>query len=417
MKVWLIQPGEPLPGDRDGGRLMRSGLLGAELVRRGHDVTWWSSAFDHTHKTARSEVDSERVLGDRYRIKLIACPPYFSNVGLRRIVNHRFIARRFAALARASSPPEVIACSYPTIELALEAVKFGAEAGVPVVLDVRDLWPDLFLDLLPRPLRGAGKFALWPYYEQAKRALRGATAITAVTRSYLDWARTLAGRSQRVDRVFPLGYQSSHDADRKQSADVLSSIGSEARVLVCFFGTLSGQFDIDTVISAASRLQDAGVFFVVCGTGERLARYRSAARNLRNVLLPGHVSHEQIVSVMRRSAIGLAPYRVCDNFNLNVPNKIYEYLSGGLPILSPLDGEVRALIESEGVGLHYSDGDPDELAQKIRELMDNPELLGTMSKAARRLFETRFRAEEINDQMAQYIEQIAREPVPAYPAS
>ena len=56
--------------------------------------------------------------------------------------------------------PDLILCSYPTIELSVEAVRYGRTHGIPVVLDVRDLWPDIVLDLLPTILRSPGRVAL-----------------------------------------------------------------------------------------------------------------------------------------------------------------------------------------------------------------------------------------------------------------
>lgn len=386
---------------------MRTGLFATELVKRGHHITWWTSGFDHTHKKVCSRVDSIRDMGEHYRIRLIACPPYYRNVGLRRIINHRFVAKRFAALAgETDCPPDVVVCSYPTIELSLQAVRYGRGAGVPVILDVRDLWPDVFLDLLPSPLRPVGKFALLPLFREAREALQGASGIIATTAGYLSWAVRMAGRNRGLNQVFPIGYPTWLEDTEPTTAtsEVLAPVIGRAGVFVCFFGTIGRQFDLETVIRAAKLLQDAGVTFVLCGTGERLEHLRRSARTMKNVLLPGHINYSEIKAIMKRCAIGLAPYRVCENFNLNVPNKIYEYLSGGLPILSPLEGEVRSLFESEGVGIHYPEGDATALAKCIVDLKDEPQELARMSMAAERLFKEKYRSELINEAMAEYVE-------------
>lgn len=63
MRVWLVQRAESTPHD-DGGdrRLMRIGILADILRSNGHEVIWWTSAFDHVgkrkrfHRSARIEV-------------------------------------------------------------------------------------------------------------------------------------------------------------------------------------------------------------------------------------------------------------------------------------------------------------------------------------------------------------------------
>ena len=51
MRVWLVQRAESTPHD-DGGdrRLLRIGILADILQSQGHEVVWWTSAFDHVGK-------------------------------------------------------------------------------------------------------------------------------------------------------------------------------------------------------------------------------------------------------------------------------------------------------------------------------------------------------------------------------
>ena len=86
---------------------------------------------------------------------------YSSNVSLARFRDHRQVAERFAAAAAAEPRrPDIIVAGLPTIELCLESTRYGKQRGVPVVLDMRDMWPDVFLELLPPALRSAGLSAV-----------------------------------------------------------------------------------------------------------------------------------------------------------------------------------------------------------------------------------------------------------------
>src|SRR5204863_5451667 len=100
------------------------------------------------------------------------------------IRNHRQTAAQFTARAARGAPPDVILCSYPTIELCDAAVSYGRFHGVPVVLDIRDLWPDIFLNLVPRALKGFARVALAGMFKASRRACGDATAIVGITEQF-----------------------------------------------------------------------------------------------------------------------------------------------------------------------------------------------------------------------------------------
>ena len=68
MKVWLVKLGEPLPVDGN-RRLHRYGILAEMLSQKGHEVTWWTSTFDHWDKKQRFETDKAllyKIAGDLF---------------------------------------------------------------------------------------------------------------------------------------------------------------------------------------------------------------------------------------------------------------------------------------------------------------------------------------------------------------
>ena len=151
MRIWLIQRSEPTPHDNDGKqRLMRMGILSNQLSKKGHEVVWWTSTFDHYNRKHRFKEDQEVSVNDKYLIKYLKGCGYKNNVSLSRIIDNNLVAKRFKNKAKkALLKPDIILSSIPTAELSLEAVKFGKKNNIPVVLDIRDMWPDVFLDVLP----------------------------------------------------------------------------------------------------------------------------------------------------------------------------------------------------------------------------------------------------------------------------
>jgi len=417
MNIWLIQTGEPLPIDSPNARLFRTGMLAERLLELGHEVVWWNSTASHADKRQRADRDTVVELNERYRIRLVKAPVYCKNVSIKRVMAHRQIAEGFERLAPSEPRPDLIVSGIPTIEVSAAAARFARKQNVPLVLDIRDLWPDLILDLAPTWARGAAQWVLKSMINGMREACAQATAIMGTTDAFVDHAIGYSGRPRRLtDRAFPMAYTA-----REPSADALESarrfwdergLADETRdsnhFVACFFGAMGRQSEIHTVIEAARRLRNQGrdMRFVLCGTGDRLKRYQKLAEGLDNVLLPGWVGAAEIWTLMRRSHVGLAPYRNIPNYVNGLPNKPVEYFSAALPVLTGLRGVLSDLLERHDCGLTYRFGDADDLAQTLEQLADDHAEWERMSRNAERLYLEQFTADAIFHAMADYLESL-----------
>ena len=100
----------------------------------------------------------------------------------------------------------------------------------------------------------------------------------------------------------------------------------------------------------------------------------------------------------------MIPYVNSENFQLSLPNKTLDSLSLGLPILSPLQGEVASLISSHGVGLRYGTDSEKSLIQCIQTLMNSPDLRQEMSNKALNLYQEEFSFEKVYGGLAKHLE-------------
>ena len=90
------------------------------------------------------------------------------------------------------------------------------------------------------------------------------------------------------------------------------------------------------------------------------------------------------------------------NFTLNIPNKIVDSLLLGLPILSPLTGEVESLISNRKVGFTYNNNNP--LASCIQSLVDDDKLQNKMSENAKKLYDEEFEFDKVYDSLVDHLE-------------
>ena len=82
MRAWLLTVGEPLPTDATSDRAWRAGMLARQVVECGHEVVWWSSAFDHARHKWRSQFDVPIPVGPQLAIWHLSGADYHRNTSV-----------------------------------------------------------------------------------------------------------------------------------------------------------------------------------------------------------------------------------------------------------------------------------------------------------------------------------------------
>ena len=404
MRIWLLKISEALPiGEGVGDRLFRMGLLAQYLSRSGHEVTWWANTFDHARKKLRFSTSRSVNVEERFTIRCLHSVPYQKNISWKRMRHHAETARQFRREAAELPAPDVILSCLPTPELCYSAAQICLERGIPLIIDVRDLWPDDIVRALPKVVRPIASIALTPMRSRVQFACRSASAIFGVTEGYLEWGLKMAGRPRSAhDQVIPLvtDGEESPVEEQEKAYELWSRIGISAdkgECIICFFGVISWSAQMEPVIAAARVLQSTHpkIRFVLCGMGDRLDEFKRMSSDCPNITWPGWVGKAQIWTLMKMSTLGLTVYPSTDNFKMNVPNKVPEYLSAGLPIISSLKGRVAEILSSAGAGVTYENMNAKSLLESIISLVENPSRLAEMQKNARKLYENDFSASKI----------------------
>ena len=313
MHVWIVEIGEPLVGIDLNARDWRCGMLAKALLSKGDTVTWWTSTFNHL--TKRQRFDSSRIIEvlPGLQVRLLYGPGYSQNGDFRRFIHHHVVSKAFELEAASCAKPDVVFCCLPTLELAESSTIYGRANNVPVLIDIRDLWPDHYLTLGPKSMRHILKLAFFTEFRRAKRLLRNATGISAISTTFLNWALNNAGRGRgETDAVFPMGYpvlpNSSMDHVLSLQAELTSLYDFRPDdFLVTFVGTFVSSFDLMTVIDVARLLECAGnkrVRFVFAGGGGDEFVVRAHAEGLQNVLFTGWLDQFSIAAILGLSSIG-----------------------------------------------------------------------------------------------------------------
>jgi glycosyltransferase involved in cell wall biosynthesis len=410
MHVWVIKDGENLP-IQPNSRPMRTWMLADALVERGHQVTWWASTFSHQRKTLLADQDTRFSVSPRFDMMLLQAGTYMGHASLARYRHHQRLASSFARASRKSQRPDVIVCAFPIIHLAYEAVRYAKERGVPIIVDVRDLWPESIVSLVPAPLRALARLALRKDFRMTRQLLRSADGLVGVSEHSLEWALRMAGRKRTpTDRVFVIGYPRRDRVERPRSEKMreLSKL-VVGKTVFCFAGSVGHAWDLELVCRGARILSERpdgnGVHFALAGGGPGAATVEALASRLPNVSWLGWLDQTDLSQLLEMSHVGLAPHRMKTEA---LPNKVFEYLAAGLPLLSSLHGEPEKLIRENEVGCVYKPGDLARFVELALWFASNPEKRRAMGQRALTLSQTKYSSGAQYDDYAGYAEGIAR---------
>jgi glycosyltransferase involved in cell wall biosynthesis len=415
MRIWLVQTGEEMPSDGPGTRLLRTALLAGELSRRGHDVVYWNATFNHQKKVQRASASFVQSQSDGYETVFLYGRSYASNVSLGRILSHRENAAEFAKIAPAKPRPDLIVCGMPTIELCHAVAQFAQASDVPYVIDCRDMWPEVIEDRLPMPLRLATYPVTQYWRRQRNTAFANAAAVTGVTDAFVAWGKQAGGGVVGVnDRFFVLTADTANYSEADLAAAEhrwVTELGPRDpnRTTILMAGNLSDRVDIMTAVRAAASMASEGsksYQLVVCGKGDLERAIAEIAADSATVHFAGWCSGAEIRQLADRCAAGLLPYSNVADLLASLPNKVGEYLSYGLPILTCLKGEVAKALGPRNVIVPYTEGDEESFKAAVQCLAwPVPE---SMRQATRAAFEDLFDPKMVYPAFADHLENMVR---------
>ena len=407
MNVWLLKIGETLPL-QTGARRLRTAMLADKLTERGHNVLWWASSFDHFGKKWIFNKDMDFQVNERLRIKALKGMGYRKNISLSRFIDHRMIAWKFRKFALRIEKPDMIVASMPSYDLAFEAARYAKKHGIPVLVDIRDQWPDIFIENVPPRFRGMARLILKKEFLMLKSLLGMADGLVSMTDPLLKWGLSYARREKTwKDNVFHLGYRKGElfDNDRTRKIYELGKVLA-GKFVVTFVGTFGTYHNPSLLIGCAKEFEGQDIRFVLAGDGEFLQELKEKASSLSNVFFPGWLDQDQITVLLKHSHIGVCPSGQIEN-KVFFPNKAFSYLAEGLPILSSFRGEIEEIIDKYKVG--YSYDNLESLVKGIKALYSNSDLYREMSANAIRLFAEKFDADKIYEKYVEHVERIVED--------
>jgi len=409
LKIWLIQHGEPPPFIPKSSSF-RTAKLAQKLGLRGHDVTYWCSSFWHHKKTLFCQ-KNKNIKINNYTLHILHAGKYKNNHSIGRYLHHKRMAQLFSQEAKNSERPDIIIAALPIHYCAYEAVKFGRRNQIPVIVDIRDYWPDVFLRLFPKGFQWIGRLIFNKDFKITKYTLQNATTLVSMMSHLLEWGEKHAERNFKEDnKIFFLGGDEYNHGDRNKFAQLFPELKERInnRFIVSYIGSFTYLTHPLTIIEAARHLDSLGygddILFLLGGNGDYYKKCINAAKGLNNIVFLDWLDNDKMAALNSVSSVGIIPSWE----EISFPNKAFSYLGAGIPVISSTRGDLKNLLEKYQAGFYFDILNPIQLANQILDLskLDNKSY-NKLSKNAKFLFKTRLMADKIYSDYANYVEYIA----------
>ena len=283
-----------------------------------------------------------------------------------------FYVDLYRLAARDLRPDVVMANDLPMLPV---AVRIAEEACARLVYDSHELYCEQdFWRLEKRRWRAV-----------ETRYIGRADAVITVNVSIADELRDRYGLKQ-VHVV--LNAVSKAEEDRGRYFHQKFGLDQNSKVLL-FQGGMSRDRNLQTLVGAMSLVQRPDVILVLMGEGsyqvhlERLVRRRRLSDRVR---FHPMVSQDELLGVTAAADIGVIPYRAnCLNNYYCTPNKLFEFIAVGLPVLSSDLPELRRFVHDTGIGLVADMRSEKKAAAAVETMVDDAQRLAAFRAASTEL--------------------------------
>jgi glycosyltransferase involved in cell wall biosynthesis len=359
--------------------------MAAVWAEAGDEVTVITGMPNHPTGVVHSEYKGRwraYETSDGYRIIrtwLFATP----NEGIaKKTLGHvSFMLTSIFVRAGVTGPADVVIVSSPTFFSIFSAWVHAKRRRAKFVVEVRDLWPGIFVEL--GVLTNRWIIRILERLELA--AYHAADLVVVVSEGF---RKHIAGRGISPEKIRTIR----NGVDLERFGQELPTTASDRMRLgarpdepvVLYIGAHGISHGLESVADAAAILREDSVHFAFVGEGAAKAalQERVQEHDLDNVSLHPGVPRDEVPELLAAADICLVPLRDVPLFSTFIPSKLFEYFAAGKAVIGAVRGEPAAILQ-EGGAVVVEPENPPALAQAIRDLSADPALRTKMGDQAR----------------------------------
>lgn len=381
----------------------RSFEMAQTLIREGHSVTMVCGSYAQGMTGLSAPFEKGRRRGIVDGIDVIEFNlDYGNHMGLLQRLGV-FLKFAFGSVGVAlREPADVVFATTTPLTAGIPGIFARWLRNKPFVFEVRDLWPELpkAMGVITNPI------VLWLMSVLEWVSYRSADRLVGLSPGIVEGIAARGVDNARISMV-PNGCDL--DLFASPAAAWRPNGVRDDQLLAIFTGTHGNANGLDSVLNAAAVLKERGrddIRIALVGQGREKAKLIAEVKERRidNVLFLDPVPKTKLTGLMDGADLGLQVLRNVPAFYFGTsPNKFFDYISAGLPVLNNYPGWLAGLIEENDCGFAVPPDDPATFADALIEASENRQALRQKGYNAQELAKTRFARSKLSNQWVQWV--------------
>ena len=373
-----------------GAPAARAAELSRHWARDGHEVTVLTGFPNHPtgvvapeyRRRLRRLVMREKVEGvNVVRTWLL---PFPNRKAHERMLNYGSFCVSAASTGLFVERPDVVIATSPQLLVGLSGWWIAHWKRVPLVFEVRDLWPESLAAV------GVGDHKSTLHRSLANIAgflYRRSDRVVVVTPAFADHLVERWQVPREKISIVENGVETELFSPQA-SSDLRHELGADGKFVVCYIGTMGMAHGLETLVEAAAQLQSVKpeVLFLLVGEGAEKERIQalSRSRGLTNLRFVDQQPREKIPAYIRSSDACLVLLKKTDLFKTVIPTKMLEFMSCARPVILGVDGQARKILDAAQAGIFVEPENVDDLVRAITRLAADASLRESLGRNGRR---------------------------------
>jgi glycosyltransferase involved in cell wall biosynthesis len=276
--------------------------------------------------------------------------------------------------------------------------------GAVFLFEVRDLWPEfaIAIGVLKNPV--LIRLSYW----LEKFLYTHADQVIINSPGFLEHVSEMGSKAVQLipNGADPEMFHSTNGLEQKEKW------GLAGKTIVLYAGAHGISNDLKVVLDAAQKIRSRkDIAFVIVGDGKEKENLMEQSKKLEldNVHFFPPVTKTEISDVFAGADICLAILKPLEWYKTTYPNKVFDAMAAGKPVILCIDGVIRELVERVGAGVFVEPGNAGLLASTVENLAGNPELCKKMGDSGKSNILREFSRNKISADLMVLIEGMRRD--------
>ena len=353
-------------------------------VKDGHKVTIITTAPNFPQgKPLAGYTNRWYMKEDMGGVTVIRVKSYIAaNEGfLKRILDYVSFMVTGGIVAMFQKRPDILITTSPQFFCAVAGWVVSRLRRLPWIFELRDLWPASIVAV------GAMKegIAIKTLYWMEMSMYRAADRVIAVTKGL---KQDLVDRGIPSDKIVVVrnGADTNRFTPRPKDATFVEKFGLQGKFVVGYYGTIGMGAGVQTAVDAGAILRDRDdIVIMLAGAGAEYADVEKSIKDqgLTNVKLLPPFDQSEMPAVWSLLDAAIVMMKDRPLFKATISSKTFEALAMGMPVIMSLPaGEATGLVDEYGFGINVLPENPEDMANAIQKLADDPALTKALGQKA-----------------------------------